>query len=79
MLCVILFINILVTGCGENKELVRISVEEFSDKVHASWLAQIIGNIYGLPHENAYIDEPGPETFPYGYGENIEMLNYHCD
>ena len=71
---IILIVIFLFTGCGEKKEMVRISVEEFNDKVYASWLAQIIGNIYGLPHENAYIDEPGPETFPYGYTENIERL-----
>ena len=52
----------------------KISVEEYRDKVYGSWLAQCIGNIYGLPHENAYIDEPGPETFPYGYGKNLERL-----
>ena len=33
-----------------------------------------MGNIYGLPHENAYIDDPGPENFPYGYGDNSERL-----
>ncbi len=27
----------------------------------------MIGNMYGLPHENIYIDEPGPSDFPYGY------------
>lgn len=37
-------------------------------------MGQIIGNIYGLPHENAYIDEPGPDTFPYGYGDIAEHL-----
>jgi hypothetical protein len=74
MINFILILIFLFTGCVEKKEMVRISVEEFSDKVYASWLAQIIGNIYGLPHENAYIDEPGPETFPYGYAENIERL-----
>ena len=57
---IILIVIFLFAGCSEKKEMVRISVEEFSDKVYASWLAQLIGNIYGLPHENAYIDEPGP-------------------
>ena len=52
----------------------RISVEEYRDKVYGSWLGQGIGNVYGLPHENDYIDEPGPETFPYGYGQNSERL-----
>lgn len=71
---IILILTFLFAGCGEKKEMVKISAEELSDKVYASWLAQIIGNIYGLPHENKYIDEPGPETFPYGYGRNIARL-----
>ncbi len=50
---------------SEGKLLSRKAYEE---KVYASWLGQCVGNIYGLPHENQYIDEPGPETFPFGYG-----------
>jgi len=64
---------VFVTSGAQSKEL-KISVEEYQDKVYASWLAQCIGNIYGLPHENRYIDEPGPETFPYGYDERDERL-----
>lgn len=45
----------------------KISVADYRDKVYASWLGQCIGNIYGLPHENQYVDKPGAETFPYGY------------
>ena len=52
----------------------QISVEEYRGKVLGSWLGQCIGNIYGLPHENDYIDEPGPENFPYGYGPNSQRL-----
>ena len=61
-------------GSTEDPEFKKIPVEEYHDKVYGSWLAQCIGNIYGLPHENRYIDEPGPETFPYGYGRNIAAL-----
>jgi hypothetical protein len=71
---IMVIFTFLVFSCGEKKKMVKISVEEYKDKVYASWLAQIIGNIYGLPHENDYIEEPGPETFPYGYGPNIERL-----
>ena len=42
-------------------EIVRLSAAEYSDKVYASWLGQMIGNIYGLPHENVCIDEPRPD------------------
>lgn len=52
----------------------RLSVAEYSNKVLGSWLGQCIGNIYGLPHENRYIDTPGPERFPYGYGSNLKSL-----
>lgn len=45
-----------------------LSKKVYEEKVYASWLGQCVGNIYGLPHENQYIDEPGPETFPFGYG-----------
>ena len=40
-----------------------ISKSEYYNKVYASWLGQIIGNIYGLPHECQYVDEPRPENF----------------
>jgi len=46
---------------------VRISQSELEDRIYASWLGQLVGNIYGLPHENIHIDEPGPDAFPYGY------------
>ncbi len=52
----------------------KISADDYYNKVYASWLGQCIGNIYGLPHENQYIDEPGPENFPYGYTGNLEQL-----
>ena len=69
-----LAISLFYAGCGEKADYVKISVEEYKGKVYSSWLAQIIGNIYGLPHENKYVDEPGPDAFPYGYGKNIERL-----
>ena len=59
---------------AEDTPLKKISVEEYQDKVYGSWLAQCIGNVYGLPHENDYIEEPGPEAFPYGYQGNLERL-----
>jgi hypothetical protein len=52
----------------------RIAVSEYRERVYASWLGQCVGNIYGLPHENKYIAEPGPETWPYGYSGNLDRL-----
>jgi hypothetical protein len=72
--CSTLLLLIFILGCAEKINYRKISISAYKDKVYASWLAQVIGNIYGLPHENDYIDDPGPETFPYGYGSNIEYL-----
>jgi len=70
----VLFIYLFFTTTGAQGKELKISVEEYQDKVYASWLGQCIGNIYGLPHENQYIDKPGPETFPYGYSDDDERL-----
>jgi hypothetical protein len=58
-------LSAMSAGCGT--ETRTISADDLQDKVYASWLGQMIGNIYGLVHENKYIDEPGPDDFPYGY------------
>lgn len=52
----------------------KISRTQLYNKIYASWLGQLVGNIYGLPHENAYIEKAGPSDFPYGYGPNIKAL-----
>ena len=69
-----IFAGLLVlalTGIGCSTEsgtaTITIGVKEYQDKVYASWIGQMVGNIYGLVHENMYIEEPGPEDFPYGY------------
>ena len=67
-------VAMLLVGCM-NENYQTLSVEVYQDKVYASWLGQIIGNIYGLPHENQYIEEPGPDEFPYGYkGWTLEYM-----
>ncbi len=52
----------------------RIAVREYQDKVHASWLGQIVGNIYGLAYEFRFIESPGPDEFPYGFGASLERV-----
>ncbi len=65
---------LLVNGCT-TRGTRKLAVEDYYDKVYASWLGQCIGNIYGLPHENQYIDKPGPGEFPYGYqGKPLETM-----
>ncbi|WP_197530267.1 ADP-ribosylglycohydrolase family protein [Bythopirellula polymerisocia] len=45
---------------GSNKfTMVQISAETLQDKIRGGLLAQILGNLNGLPHEFKYIDEPG--------------------
>jgi len=52
----------------------KIAVAEYQDKVKASWLGQIIGNTYGLSYEFKFIDQPGPNKFPYGFGEYLAKV-----
>ena len=70
----LLFSFFIVLSFTLNAQTKKIKSSVLEDKIYASWLGQIIGNIYGLPHENAYLDEPGPENFPYGYGRNLNNL-----
>lgn len=42
-----------------NRQFVEISAEELEDKIRGGLLAQLLGNLNGLPHENKYYDEPG--------------------
>ncbi|GGA65099.1 hypothetical protein GCM10011369_03140 [Neiella marina] len=52
----------------------KLAVAEYQDKVYAAWLGQIIGNIYGLSYEFRFIDQPGPNQFPYGFGPSLERV-----
>ncbi|MDP2722219.1 MAG: ADP-ribosylglycohydrolase family protein [Bacteroidales bacterium] len=56
------------------KKPAKIKVSELKDKIAAAWIGQMIGNIYGLPHENKYVNAPGSENWPYGYTKNIDKL-----
>lgn len=51
-----------------------LTAEELRDKIAGAWVGQMIGNIYGLPHENKYVNAPGPEKWPYGYTKNLDKL-----
>lgn len=43
---------------GVAGETVRVTREGLLDRIHGGWLAQMIGNLQGLPHEFKYNDEP---------------------
>ena len=42
-----------------NRHFVEISAAELEDKIRGGLLAQLLGNLNGLPHENKYYHEPG--------------------
>ena len=47
----------------EKRFLIRPAV--YLDRVHGFWLGQIAANLFGLPHEMKYIDEPAPDVVPF--------------
>src|SRR5690606_39098943 len=67
-------IALLPHGPIAHAHATKLSRDELRAKLYAFWLGQMVGNISGLPHENQYIDKPGPATFPYGYSGNLERL-----
>lgn len=53
----------------------KISKAELKDKIAGAWIGQMIGNIYGLPFETKFIEQPASESrFPFGYTKNLEKL-----
>ena len=56
----------------------EIKVSVLRDKIAAAWIGQMIGNMYGLPHENKYVGEPGPEKWPYGYSKSLDKLKTYA-
>ena len=34
----------------------KISKTELKDKIAGAWIGQMVGNIYGLPFENKFVD-----------------------
>ncbi len=55
----ILIISLVFTHTGNGQER-AISEKELNDKISAFWLGQLVGNYYGLPFENKYVDEAVP-------------------
>jgi len=81
ILSLLFFISILAgcSGKSSQKEDTAansrlLSLEAYRDAVYASWIGQIVGNTYGLCYELEYIDEPGPDDFPYGYTWTLDRL-----
>jgi hypothetical protein len=74
ILCNLVFGMFLLPFSSNGSKTVKISVSELRDKLAAEWIGQMIGNMYGLPHENKYIAEPGQEKWPYGYSKSLDKL-----
>jgi len=53
-------IAVLVIAQNVSAQDRPISEKELHDKISAFWLGQLVGNYYGLPFENIYVEEPVP-------------------
>lgn len=49
-------------GAALSAEFIEMSAETLEDKIHGGLIAQLLGNLNGLPHENKYYNEPGNVT-----------------
>lgn len=66
--------SLILISCSTEK----IAIAELEDKIRGAWVGQIVGNMYGLPHENKYIELPGlEEGWPYGYSKSLDKLEKH--
>jgi len=69
----LLLLYLAIVGCAicctrgysranRSSEFIEISAEVLEDKIRGGLLAQLLGNLNGLAHENKYYDEPGNVT-----------------
>lgn len=70
----VVLLFMVITTIDASAQQLQITKSELRDKIAASWIGQMIGNIYGLPHENKYVELHGPENWPYGYSKNLDRL-----
>jgi len=65
MLSAVILNGIPVFSAGRNAdstEFIEMSAETLTDKIQGGLLAQLLGNLNGLAHENKYYNEPGNVT-----------------
>jgi ADP-ribosylglycohydrolase len=55
-----------------------ISMDVLKDKIAGAWLGQMVGNIYGLPYENKFIELPGDQAkWPLGFDKSLIKLRQY--
>jgi ADP-ribosylglycohydrolase len=70
-----LFASMGLLLCNEVHAQQKISLATLEDKIAGAWIGQMVGNIYGLPFENKFIENPGNEAdWPYGYSKSLVKL-----
>jgi hypothetical protein len=74
ILLIFISLQCVSQGTKSGNKTYKIQVSELKDKIAAAWIGQMVGNMYGLPHENKYINAPGPEKWPYGYSKSLDKL-----
>ena len=52
---------VLALSCAQKP--LEISRSQLKDKIAGAWIGQMVGNIYGLEHENKFVEEPGEGPF----------------
>ena len=81
IICLITLFLIITASSSAASDYPRIddeqkllAVKDYQEAVYASWLGQIIGNTYGLCYEFKFIEDSGPNNFPYGYTWTLDLL-----
>lgn len=69
---------VLMSAVTLSAQTKRISVEQLRDKIAGAWIGQMVGNIYGLPYENKFIEQPGDESqWPWGYAKSLQKMEQY--
>ncbi|MDY3979166.1 MAG: ADP-ribosylglycohydrolase family protein [Tidjanibacter sp.] len=72
--CLILLFALSVPNLWAQKK--TIDFDTLRDKIAGAWIGQMVGNFYGLPYENKFIDEAGgEENWPWGYAKSLTKLD----
>ena len=74
----LLYILAFCAVAGSASAQKRITVAELRDKIAGAWLGQMVGNMYGLPFENKFIEKEGNEAlFPFGYSKSLVKMEQY--